>query len=191
MGVPIVLIALAALYPLLFSADSKPFEGTLAIVETSGDVAARAESMIDSGELVDEITENMEELFDEMSLPGSVDVASAARAIIHIDLEVSAVQDVDELQDLKAQLLAGDLLAIAVVPEVLLDLPTTDEDSDQPTLEIFIRADSSPQHTTSIKHLLQDAIVEVRTEQQPVVAARVRSGRQPGCAVAAPVAVDR
>ena len=69
-AVPIALLGLLAIYPILLAQEARPLEGTLVLVDPSGEVASQVEEIIEKGDLFSEAAEKVADMMS--GLPGGM-----------------------------------------------------------------------------------------------------------------------
>jgi ABC-2 type transport system permease protein len=180
-GVPIAMLGLVVLYPLLLSQESRPLEGTLAVVDPSGRIGAQVAIILEEDRLEDMAEQKLKETLGNLPLDSPLQNAGGGTSLfrmnIHlfkteIDLEILEVRDPQELPRLKDRLQAGELVGIAVIPEELLDLSADidalPEDEEllarYDSFELFLTQDSAPNQTNALEDILKQAVVEIRAE---------------------------
>lgn len=150
---PVVMIGLFALVPLMLDRETPPLEGTVAIVDPDGRVAAEFEA---------EFRRMAERPAGPMAAIGSLGEAIAANPqdfdLFTGEVRVTVRREADPAaaEALKAEVRDGTLLALATVE------PTALEPGSVGGLALLVRNDSSPKHTRLYERGLREAAVRAR-----------------------------
>ena len=150
---PIVMIGLFALVPLLLDRETPPLEGTVAIVDADGKVAAELEA---------EFRRMAERPPDPIAAIGDLGEAIAANPqdldVFRGEVRVTVRREADPAaaEALAAEVRDGKLLALATAGAAALEPGATDG------LSLLVRNDTSPKHTRLYERALKDATVRAR-----------------------------
>ena len=150
---PIVMIGLFALVPLLLDRETPPLEGTIAIVDADGKVAA---------ELDAEFRGMAGRPTDPLAAFGGLGEAMAANPqdldVFRGEVRVTVRREGDPAATdaLAAEVRDGKLLALATVA------PGAIEPGATGGLSLLVRNDSGPKHTRLYERALKDAAVKAR-----------------------------
>lgn len=166
-AVPLAMLGLLAIYPILLFQEPVPLEGTLVIIDPSGEVAPIAEGVVEGDELFGNAAERVEELMS--GIPGASGTSSGALNAFTAatDLTIQSVTNLDELESLKDEVREGNIIAVASVSEMTLDTPN-EEDDPEGTVELFISTESPPHHTAMLEQILRESVVQTRAEREGI-----------------------
>ena len=179
--------------------------GTVAIIDATGEILPAAQAVIDEKKGKDlrraaqdqqqaeetareaqEIAEGAGEMSTEELLERSGDLLSEFADKVD-DLAIEAAPSGASLDDLKAQVANGEYLALAIFTESLLRVPGDGSDAGQPApdergrIEFYSFADLNPGHSSTIKNVLQDAVVHARAARLNMDVSEIsRILREPG-----------
>jgi ABC-2 type transport system permease protein len=153
---PILMIGLFAVVPLLLDRETPPLEGTVAIVDPEGTVAA--ELAAEFGRLAERPAgpaAAIGSMSEAIAMPGPVgldelDFGGAVRLDARVEPDPAAAEA------LAAEVRDGKLLALATVTPAALEPGATGG------LTLLVRNDTSPKHTRLFERSLRDATVRAR-----------------------------
>lgn len=168
-AMPIALLGLIALYPLLLSQEATPLKGTFVIIDPSGEVAPLVEEILERGDLFGKAAEKIAELMS--GLPGASsgsDDNPFNAFIAPTDMTILTTPDANELETLKNDVRAGEVIAVALVPGKALETPEENEDPDPGMLELFISPEMQPHHTAMLEHVLYQGVIETRALREGI-----------------------
>jgi ABC-2 type transport system permease protein len=177
LGIPIAMVAGTALVVLIMATHKEPpLIGTIALVDPTGEVAPAAEAEFHPQQIARDIRqqiEQMQEASGEMLRrggPRALDPRSVTTFQLdlgsldaRIDLEPHEQVNEAQLAALKDRVRSGDLLALAVFPESVLETPDPAVAADQrPKFELFAGEGLDDDHVTFLENRLGAAVVRVR-----------------------------
>lgn len=173
--VPVLGLIGLLLYPILLSQATSKLEGTLLIVEGDTSISALVEKILDEGG-GGRLPRELQRALDDMP-EGMMQLAGDGRAMLQIptEIEIRSTGERERLEEFKEELRNGAFIAIAVVKDVLLEIPppATDasqvrafaeengEDVESP-LTLLIPSDLLPQHIAMLEQILLESIIETR-----------------------------
>jgi ABC-type Na+ efflux pump permease subunit len=160
-GVPIIMLGLIALLIPLMSPKPRPLTGTVAIVAPHGGLIEAAQIEFSDGtdpqiEAISEATQD---------IPQANDTIDAAIAAITSELEVTLEphDDPDDVTELKDRVRSGQLIAVAVFDDSVVQIPDLERDTE-PSFILFVGADVEPRYTRALEQRLGEAVVRARVE---------------------------
>ena len=161
---PILMFGVFALVPMMLTKETPPLVGEIAIADPSGAILPRTRAILEKGA-------NPAEIAAELADGAAATPMGAAEAAAVLDdlsparVEVSwrDERDLAKVDDLKAEVRTGGLLAAAVVRDEALD--TTREPV---SIEYYIPSSLSPKHVRQIARALRKAIEEERIARSGV-----------------------
>jgi ABC-2 type transport system permease protein len=154
-GIPALMAACFSIVPMLLVSQLEPLSGTVAIVESTGRVA----------DALDALLQEKRDDGPNINLPDSLgplapDAEKMLEAVVMLpDLVVQRATTSDDLDQLKDQARAGELVAVALIPASLLD---TGNSSDRPDVELTVPNATAPRHISQLENLIRDAVVRAR-----------------------------
>jgi len=182
LGIPLLIIGIGVVAVVISTTHKEPpLVGAIAIVDASGEVAEAARIAFRPTEIKADVDRAMEARAEQAMRSGATGFApdggtmSFQRGDISITIE--AAQDSGEagLAALKQRLQRGELLAIAVMPGTILEIPpaSTDltEEADQPdgqipaTYDLFVAEGVDSDNVELIENRLGQAVVRVRARR--------------------------
>lgn len=162
-GFPVIILVCMTVVPALLISQLEPLKGTIAIVEQTGDVAdAFEEIILDRAKRGEDF--DLAKAIDDAGLDGEVlgNIAPNAQSMLDVaafvpKLDVLRATPSDDLEDLKERAREGELVAVAVVPEALLEGPDADVHVD-----LTVPESAPPRHIKELEDLIGDAVVHAR-----------------------------
>ncbi|MHC4415348.1 MAG: ABC transporter permease [Planctomycetota bacterium] len=177
LGIPVAIVAAIALMVLFMVTHKEPpLIGTIALIDPTDEVAPAAEAEFhprqiarDVQQQIKQAQEASEELLHRGG-PGALDPRSVTTFEMEIgsldariDIESHQSANDAQMNGLKGRVRAGDLLALAVFAEPVLDAPDPGVDEDQrPRFELFAAKELDDDHVSFIERRLGQAVVRVR-----------------------------
>jgi ABC-2 type transport system permease protein len=177
LGIPVFIVAAIALTMLvLFTHKEPPLIGTIAVVDPTGEVAPAAQAEFHPDQIAQDVQQQIEqaqEASEQLMRRGGaapIDPRSVTTFQIElgsldarIDLEAHDRVDDAQLAGLKDRVREGELLALAVFPEPVLEAPDPAADRDAwPTFELYAAETLDNDHVSFIEGRLGEAVVRVR-----------------------------
>lgn len=159
---PIAIWGVIGLIPLLMRSEPPPLEGTIAIVDPTGKVAAEATKGFDeltkrTGDIADAVAAVQAASQSAGGNPSAI--MEAVDGPKRVLITVRAERDPATAEDLRIAVRDNDLLGLAVVDPALLGA-----DAEGAKLSLLVPNGSSPKHTAIYERVLRDATVRARVE---------------------------
>jgi ABC-2 type transport system permease protein len=177
LGIPAAMVAAIALIVLFMVTHKEPpLIGLIALVDPTGEVTPAARAEFHPEQLAQDVQEQLEQM-QEMSeqlmrggAAGGLDPRSVTTFQMEIgsldariDLESHGQVNDTQLGSLKDRVRAGDLLALAIFPEAVLEAPDPSVDDDRwSRFELFAAEALDDDHVNFIERQLGEAVVRVR-----------------------------
>ena len=175
-GIPLAIVASIALVVMILATHKEPpLIGTVALVDPTGEIAPAAEREFHPQQISRDVQEQLEqaqETSEELMRRGAAGIDPQALTTFDMDLgsldariDVESLGSVDDEQKdaLKERIRAGELLALAVFPEDVLQTPDPAVDNDeQPRFELFAAEKLDDDHVSFLERRLGEAVVRVR-----------------------------
>lgn len=166
--VPLFLIALVPISVLLFNPSALPLEGRMALIDPSGlvEVPLQEELTPTSSDSVEQSkTRTLPSISAPNIAPETLLAGNPAAQMtafsgtIPTNIEIVSFSP-NEIDRLRKEVLDGEFIALAIIPEAVFQPDLEDE----PSLELLLPPGMSPNHTTVIEKSLQDAVVQARID---------------------------
>ncbi len=175
-GIPVLIVAVMVLMVALMEGhEEPPLEGTLAVVDPSGETIEAARVEFDTTRIERDEQQKIQQIQDlaEELTGGSTPPASASKFKMgfgqgEVNVTIEGVTDAaDSMIDaLRDRLLADDLLAIAVIPADVLETPDLSvPERDRPEFDLFVGEGLDADHAGFIERRIGEAVVRVRAER--------------------------
>ena len=174
-GIPVLLVgAMAILFTVIEGHEEPPLKGTIAVVDPSGDTIDAARVEFSPKRIVHEQLRRAEQIqsvveeFGTLSTPqppaGGMVRMGMGKGIVKIEIE--GVTDTDDatVDALRARVLSGDLVALAIITEAVLEVPDPDA-KDRATFELLVPDGIDNDHTSFIEDRIGEAVVRVRAKR--------------------------
>jgi ABC-2 type transport system permease protein len=174
-GVPAMIVAaFVAIFFIMKNHEEPPLIGTVAIVDSSGDLTTAAQIEFDEARMNREQMEAAQELIqdasknagDPMGGMKSMDAASELqRGAVKIDIERINSESGVVPDDVRHRVMTGELLAVVDVPAELLAPPTMDENGkprEEPRFTLISAESLDIDHIDIIEGRMSRAIVRSR-----------------------------
>lgn len=165
-GMPLVFLGLMVLMvQLMIDQEEPPLLGTVAIIDPSGETADAAQIEFDQERIHREAERESRQMAEDVMrgqgamTPGAAEMP-ARRGEVRIDIQTHGP---DEADVLKQQVTRGDLLALAIIPQDILDIPAADESEQR--FQLYVSETTDSDHVNLIERRLGAAIVRVRAER--------------------------
>lgn len=158
----IIFVALFAM-ALLVNDKDRRIQGTLAILDPSGTVAAATERALQQSTLGNpDVDAEVARVTDAMSSAPGAQAAALAAMRPNIDVTVTACTDPAREEDLRRDVREGRLLGLAVVPASALHSPGASGDGEGNTFTMILPLNSPPRTTQLLQRAVGTGIVEAR-----------------------------
>lgn len=170
-GLPALVLGAVILIIVLFRPNVPPLEGTVAILDPSGLIAAAARHELTPERIKERVQAILGEAREEFGASAqSFGLAeeTVERAIPQIDLEVVAFDNPAAVNALKERVRTGEFVALAITADNVLDVHGIAEgsaataDPSALPLSLFLRSGTAPNHTRLLLGVLRDAVVRAR-----------------------------
>jgi ABC-2 type transport system permease protein len=175
-GMPVlIVVAMVLIVFMVETQEQPPLEGTVAIVDSSGEVIAAARREFDPATIKRERQRQAEDVAkagQEMLERGQMTMPTDATRFdmgmgsgeVNVVLEQHARTNEATLGSLKERVLERDLLAVAVFPPPVLDNPDPGSPSGEGSkIELYVADGLDADHISFIERQLGSAVVRVRT----------------------------
>ena len=174
LGIPVLMVgAMALAFMVIKGHEEPPLVGTIAVVDPSGDTieAARIEfspKRISHGQL--RRAEQIQSIVEELGAPpAAMPTGGTFRMGMGkgtVEIEIEGVTDTDDatVDALRARVLSGDLVALAIITEAVLEVPDPDA-KDRATFELLVPDGIDNDHTSFIEDRIGEAVVRVRAKR--------------------------
>ncbi|MCH8259818.1 MAG: ABC transporter permease [Planctomycetes bacterium] len=176
-GIPVLLVgAMAILFTVIEGHEEPPLKGTIAVVDPSGDTIDAARVEFSPKRIVHEQLRRAEQIqsvveeFGTLSTPqppaGGMVRMGMGKGIVKIEIE--GVTDTDDatVDALRARVLSGDLVALAIITEAVLEVPDPNAKArDRARFELLVPEGIDNDHTSFIEDRIGEAVVRVRAKR--------------------------
>ena len=171
-GVPILMsIGLLAM-PALMVSQFTQLKGELAVVDPTGTIGPALRQIIaekKSGVSGEDVNKALQELgLDNAGLSSGLTGSSNLIDVNTLapDITIRSINGEADLDQLKQQARDGELTGVAVIPPSLMEVrePDAEKSGRRASVELFVPTNASPRHITSLRNMLQDAVVQARVE---------------------------
>ncbi len=177
-GLPVVIIGIMVLaIGIMVNNKQPPLEGTLVVVDASGEVAEAAIEEFNAErirrEAQQEAQESAEQMLDaakqgnvmgQTAPPTTNNVA--LRGEVNVTVESAIARDDDAVEALKQRIRDGELLGVAVIDEQLLVTADPDDDTARDLkFDLFVPEKLDSDHVSLIERRLGKSIVRVRARR--------------------------
>ncbi len=176
-GIPVLIVASIGVMVLILKTHKQPdLIGTVAVIDPSGEVATAVRREFEPESVAAEERTRMQEQFAEAeAITGqSLEMTDAAAAaefdmgigVGKVILEVEAHDDAspEAVEEIKARVRRGELLAVAVFPEKVLETPAPGaRGAEEPRFDLYVAGGLDGDHVSFIERQLGDAVVRVRS----------------------------
>ena len=165
---PIGMMGMLLVLPLLFASQFKPLIGEVAVVDSTGSFAGAFDALVVERRDRDR-SGDAEEVIRRLGIDDRGGMLSGGIAAAAEDAAVGEVTatdfkpDSDDLVErLKKEARDGRWIAVAVIPEELLDEADATEEQKAPMIDLFLPKETSPRHGDEISDLIRSTTVRVR-----------------------------
>lgn len=174
---PLGMFFLVALIPMLMSDHMVPITGTIVIADEDGSVATAAQAAFDR--MRDEpstLGDSARDLLTSDAAPDLDDLHVLSDVGTTVNVQVKRLSITSDLTDVRAEVQAERLLALAEIPSELLDAdPSVDS-----VIALLVPSKTSPKTTALLSRTIRDATVIARVERTGTDLAKARAlVRQP------------
>ena len=174
---PLGMFFLVALIPMLMSDHMVPITGTIVIADEDGSVATAAQAAFDR--MRDEpstLGDSARDLLTSDAAPDLDDLHVLSDVGTTVNVQVKRLSITSDLTDVRAEVQAETLLALAEIPSELLDAdPSVDS-----VIALLVPSKTSPKTTALLSRTIRDATVIARVERTGTDLAKARAlVRQP------------
>ncbi len=162
-GIPVLIAGAAGIaFLLMLGHEQPPLIGTIAIIDPTGEVTTAARRELDPDRVGRERTQQIKELSETIKQGGTPTTFDMGVGTGRVEIKLTQ-HEKDALKSLKQQVSNGQLLAVAVIDEVILATPDPAVDRDaQPRFELFVGDNLDDDHVGFVERRLGRAIVRVR-----------------------------
>ncbi len=165
---PIGMMGMLLVLPLLFASQFKPLVGEVAVVDSTGSFAGAFDDLVVERRDRDR-SGDAEEVIRKLGIDDRGGMLSGGIAAAAKDATIGEVTatdfkpDSDDLVErLKEEARDGRWIAVAVIPEELLDEADATEEQKAPMIDLFLPKETSPRHGDEISDLIRSTTVRVR-----------------------------
>jgi ABC-2 type transport system permease protein len=174
LGIPIFMVgAMALAFLVIDSHEEPPLQGTIALVDPSGDTfdAARVEfspkriahEQLRQAEQIQEVVEEFGTLTPATTPGPGTFKMGFGQGLVEVEIEGVTDTDTATVDALRARVLSGDLIALAVITEAVLAVPDPSTKArDRATFELLVPDGMDNDHTSFIEDRIGEAVVRVR-----------------------------
>lgn len=156
---PLVIWGGMIVVPLLFKATVSTVDGTVAIVDPSGEIINAAKIEFDPERLIPpglvERAASGEEI-DPSELMATSSQSNPWGSRVILNLTIEAVDSDDELDELRSRVRSGELLAVAVATDDAFDLEAAGG------LTLYVATQANPDHVDAVGKALGRSVVRAR-----------------------------
>ncbi|MEM7228093.1 MAG: ABC transporter permease [Planctomycetota bacterium] len=174
-GVPLmIVIAGGATVLIMMQHEEPPIEGTIAVVDSVGDLADAVALEFNE----EQMREDQQEQIDAMTSSamenaanplGGADMMNSSAALqrgeVRIDVERIDGEAGMITDDLKERVAEGDYLAVIAAGDELLEIPEDRQSADALTFQVVAAEDMDVDHVTLIQRRVSQAIVRARVDR--------------------------
>ena len=172
-GFPILMAAIGGLAGVIIAGHKEPpLKGTLAIVCSTTEVADAARALFDPAEQQrqrDAAIEAGKDMATELTgieppagAMGSTELR-AAFGTVDVEIAVEEHSEDADVESLRERVDAGDLVAVAVVPADVIEVPDPSvADRDRPRFQLYVDEDRDSDHVGVLERQIGRAIVRTR-----------------------------
>ncbi|MHC4709400.1 MAG: ABC transporter permease [Planctomycetota bacterium] len=178
LGIPVAMVSAIALIVLfMITHKEPPLIGTIALVDPTGEVTPAAEAEFHPEQIARDVQEQIEQIqeaSEELMRRGGPSPGLDPRSVTTFQMEIGSLDARIDLEShgqvsdaqragLKERVRAGDLLALAVFSEAVLEAPDHGVDDDRwSRFELFAAEALDDDHVNFIERRLGEAVVRVR-----------------------------
>ena len=176
-GIPVFVVgAMALAFMVVEGHEEPPLVGTIAVVDPSGDTidAARVEfspTRIAHGQ--QRQAEEIQAVVEELGAPspegmpaGGTFRMGIGKGTVKIEIEGVTEADDATVDALRARVLSGDLVALAIITEAVLEVPDPNAKArDRAKFELLVPDGMDNDHTGFIEDRIGEAVVRVRAKR--------------------------
>ncbi len=174
LGIPVLMVgAMALAFMVMKGHEEPPLVGTIAVVDPSGDTIDAARIEFSPKRIAHEQQRQAEEIQAIVEELGAPPAAMPAGGTFRmgigkgtVEIEIEGVTEADEVtvDALRARVLSGDLVALAIITEAVLEVPDPDA-KDRATFELLVPEGIDNDHTSFIEDRIGEAVVRVRAKR--------------------------
>jgi ABC-2 type transport system permease protein len=174
LGIPILIVGIMAMAIFIMAKhEEPPLEGTVAIVDPSGEVAEAAQIEFDRETIRREQERALQLATEEAarqmgSMPSSpvgapAMAAGMGRGDVLISIEPVATDDAESIDALKRRVHDGDLLAVAMIPPEVIATPDPNTPrSERAKFQLTVGEEMDSDHVSLIEDRIGASVVRVR-----------------------------
>ena len=171
---PLIMWIAFPLIAMLTDREEVPFAGTLAVVDTTGELTGAIEIEFDEEKRAAEraaatqalIEKSGDALQDGMS--GVMEVAQEASTLADptIDITIQRFANPEDLEAVKGRVREGEFVAVVTADDALLEVPSAPEPgatpAEVPDIDLFVPSEIKTDHTRILRREIADAVVRAR-----------------------------
>lgn len=162
---PVLMFGAIAAIGMLVGSQMAPVNGTLAILEESGQVAPFATQELDPSRINEDLEESVKRASKLIPGVGSNAATQAAAITPRISVAVEAFTDPLQEETLRARIQEDSLLGLAIVPKDVLQANPRNEQGGNAVFTLLVPSKSPPRLTALLERSVARAIVKARVQQ--------------------------